>query len=248
MFRVQKSPRARDGKGDFFYAVNLPWYFFKVIDLDDDNPNGFLNIDVSACEAPWERQPGEGDKQFTAFTIYLTMDNGDRRTSQVAAKMDMAPATISNYRKYNKWEERALAYDNFVQKQLVLKDIEERRDMKERQTEIAIKMQMLALENLDMLLDEVMNGRVNLSPDQLTRIAETGSKLERLARGEAQEITENRQTMTFEQRQELAIKVERYAKAFSFDVPELTDGDILDLEGEDYEEITATQPKEDGES
>lgn len=71
---------------------------------------------------PWLRQAKETPSQFAAFQLYLNLD-AEKRTIKEATRlyyesidkpMPKTPTLLSRWSKAHRWEERALAYDNFL--------------------------------------------------------------------------------------------------------------------------------------
>ena len=104
---------------------------------------------------PWERQKGEGEKPYEAFSIYRDM--GEKRTvSAVVKKLGKSRCLIDRWKSQYRWSERVLAYDNY----LARIDLEERkkglREMRKRHIEAAQSIQ-----------DIVLHAFYGLDPDKL---------------------------------------------------------------------------------
>lgn len=77
----------------------------------------------------WEQQENETAKAYSAFKIYLEME--DRSIPKVAQMLSVSTANIKRWSKKNQWLERAKAYDSSI--------VEETRkiQIKNRQKDIA---------------------------------------------------------------------------------------------------------------
>ncbi len=60
----------------------------------------------------WERQKGETEKAYSAFKVYLEMEN--RSIPKVAQKLTVSTGHIKKWSSKNNWLERAAAYDSSI--------------------------------------------------------------------------------------------------------------------------------------
>ena len=72
----------------------------------------------------WLRQPGETDKAFAAFQVYLDMGS-ERNISKVGQKLDKSRSQIDAWRVKYDWKNRAVAYDNYLISSKALKQKKE---------------------------------------------------------------------------------------------------------------------------
>ena len=83
------------------------------------------------------------------------------------------------------WAARAYAYDCYADELNRAEQARERRAMRRRQAEAGAQLQEIATEGLAELARRMVRGQpLDLSVEQICRLAEVGSRLERLARGE----------------------------------------------------------------
>ncbi|QYN17594.1 hypothetical protein [Amycolatopsis sp. DSM 110486] len=61
---------------------------------------------------PWERQPGETEKQFGRFTVYIETPAGQRSFAAIARAHDVERSTIQTVAEAFRWRDRAALYDN----------------------------------------------------------------------------------------------------------------------------------------
>lgn len=132
---------------------------------------------------PWERQPKEGEKPYEAFVKYRDM--GDKRTLQaVAAELQKSYTLIRRWKDTWNWEERVRAYDNELQKQAHKQAVKKAKGMADRHIDLALKMQLKALEALAELDPKTID------PKALISLIREGTRLERENREDVVRMTE----------------------------------------------------------
>jgi hypothetical protein len=142
---------------------------------------------------PWERQPGEPDKAWLAFRIFR--DIGPKRSYDETARRYYAPnedageehsgrkksragSSIKNWAHQWHWNERAAAFDAYLDREEVAAQAGERRDMAKRHIKQAKALQFKAIERLANMDPS------ELGPQDVLRYLVEATKLERLALGE----------------------------------------------------------------
>lgn len=129
----------------------------------------------------WDRQPMETIKAYEAFSMYRDM--GTDRKLYIVEK-ELTPNARNWSYKWN-WSKRAEAYDNWILEQARRQVEVGRVEMAVRQSRLGMKMQEMAEKAIDI-------GNVQVeSVGEIVKLAEVGSRVERLARGES---TENKAT------------------------------------------------------
>lgn len=133
----------------------------------------------------------ESRKSKLAFADYCTLGAGRSLDALLAQYVAQAlsgrrpPTTVRftmhEWSRRHDWVRRAAAYDVDLHQQARLAQIEAVRDMNERHINLARVMMMKVAQRLQSL------DPAELSPTEVARWADTCSKLERLARGEATE-------------------------------------------------------------
>lgn len=68
-------------------------------------------MDVEQLPYPWERQPGESDQAWEAFTIYRDMPLGEASHRQVAAQLGKAPQLMHRWSSRWEWVERRQTWE-----------------------------------------------------------------------------------------------------------------------------------------
>ena len=127
---------------------------------------------------PWERQKGETQKSFAAFTVYRDMGS-ERSLSKLSQKLVKNKVTLAKWSVQWEWQERVGAWDVELDRQGRLAQIAAVQDMNERHVILARAMLGIVARRLQ----SVEPG--TLSPSDVVKWADVSAKLERLARGEA---------------------------------------------------------------
>ena len=153
---------------------------------------------LKKTKQPWERMPKENEWAFMAFNIYKDY-GADRTVVKVAREIGRSePQCYAMCRKWS-WVERALAWDDEVQKKKNEATLKAAQDMAKRHANMAmayqapfLSMAKIAIEKIktdeesikEMDIDKFCNLFLNFSKglDAITGV-------ERKARGEATEIT-----------------------------------------------------------
>lgn len=136
---------------------------------------------------PWDRQKGESEKAYEAFSIYRDMCE-ERTVSAVVKKLEKSRTLIDRWKKNYQWEERVRLYDNWLEKKARQKIVKNRQDMIDRHIQIAQNLQgkaMSALQNAD---------SDRMSFKDIREILKIATELERVTQGMADaEITTKEQ-------------------------------------------------------
>lgn len=135
---------------------------------------------------PWERMPGETALQYKYFETYLNI-NPVERTVRAAAKIwGKSKDTLEKYCTDNNWVERAAAWDDEQAKIARAEQQKEIAEMRQRQARIAKK----ALDKVEQFIDKLNISDINAS--NASKLMDSASKLERIARGDIGEVIEER--------------------------------------------------------
>lgn len=141
---------------------------------------------------PWERQEDESPKSWEAFRAYRDMGAGRRSLRKLPELIGRVPnykPVLERWSVKYKWQDRVRAWDDYqdkVGREAALKELEE---MKKRHIQQAISLQTKALQRLQ-----------KISPDELSAGNVLGFiteaiKIERMARGEPDQILEERRRL-----------------------------------------------------
>ena len=135
----------------------------------------------------WERQERESGPRWEAFQTYRNMPPGKRSTNEVAKSLGKAPRLIHKWSSEDKWQDRCEAYDRYLDAEATARRIEGIAEMNKRHIDVAEKILEKAANGLDYIDPE------DIRPSDVAKLVDTAAKLERLARGDATEVVENRE-------------------------------------------------------
>jgi len=142
---------------------------------------------------PWERQPDESKQAFSAFEHYLNMEDLKRTVREAGREMGRVYSQVSAWTARHDWVRRAKAYDmdqNRKRRVILDKAIHK---MHERQANHAVLGQMAALNTLQNYVKTEENPEPpKLKERDAIRLFDVASRIERLARGEPDTITETK--------------------------------------------------------
>lgn len=134
---------------------------------------------------PWERQLNESPQAFEAFACYRDM-GAARSTAKVSRKLCKSVSLMNRWSSEYDWVKRVAAWDaekDRVARESQLKDIVE---MRQRHAAIAKKM----MDTADNALNNIRPDEV--STNEIARLVEIASKLERISRGDVGDVIEER--------------------------------------------------------
>lgn len=126
-------------------------------------------------DKPWERQQGESEKAYEAFSAYRDMGQ-DRTITAVVKRLEKSRSLIDRWKDRWNWPDRVRAYDNELEKEARAKAVKDRKAMTERHIGIAMQVQKKALEALASLSVE------DMSPRDVKEYIKMATELERLNR------------------------------------------------------------------
>lgn len=124
---------------------------------------------------PWERQQGESEKAYEAFSLYLNM-GAERTITAVVKELKKSRSLIDRWKVRWDWSERVREYDNDQERKAKKEAEKGLRDMYTRQTKIALSVQSKALKALEKLDPDTM------SVKDIKEYIKIGTELERLNR------------------------------------------------------------------
>jgi hypothetical protein len=144
---------------------------------------------------PWDRLPEETSKAYQAFTIYCSMPPNNRSIVKALEKAAKKPSNRGHWIRWSghySWVKRALAHDEFAEKERLAAADTARREMYERQARAGSFMAGIGVQAL-----QGLQTAPPTKTDDIVKLVVEGAKLERLARGEPGDTTEVRGQMTF---------------------------------------------------
>lgn len=128
---------------------------------------------------PWERQKGESEKAYEAFSVYRDMGY-ERTVSAVVKRLEKSRNLIDRWKKNWEWEERVRLYDNWLEKKAQAKVIKNRKDMINRHISIAKNLQGAAINAL-------RNSDIdNMSIKDIREVLKMATELERISQSMAE--------------------------------------------------------------
>lgn len=147
----------------------------------------------------YERQPGESESAWRAFIVYRDLGQ-DRSLKKTAEAMGRKPGYVKFLEdcssKY-KWHGRVFEWDRVVDDARREQVLSEVLKMRERHVRLAVALLNLSGVELDKWVEfakEAANKKSRmLSVQDIARLIEVGTRLERMSRGEAECVVEARQ-------------------------------------------------------
>lgn len=146
----------------------------------------------------WDRQPAETSRQYEGFQLWLSLPShqrsyiGVQRRLRENGETHTSAGAISEWCQRNRWMERTAAWDSYTQKRFADELLEERLRARREASELGRSMRLKALEALQVLNATIyqkvrdpetgevkMELRSSLSPNEIARLAEVGTRLER---------------------------------------------------------------------
>jgi hypothetical protein len=140
---------------------------------------------------PWGQQPNESAKAFQRFAQYRDMGAG-RSLRKLAKDLELNASTLAEISTKHNWQERIAAFDAYIDKASQHNQIAQVKAMKRRQIALALRAQKVAEKGLKKLLRDMNDEQLlrKLSPEGLSKILDTGCRLERLNRDEPEQNVE----------------------------------------------------------
>jgi len=169
----------------------------------------------------WDRLPNERQKAYRAFVMYRDM-LADRSLDKVRQKLGRSPSykrVLEEWSAKHRWQERVKAYDEHLAEKR--REAQERAivEMAERQAREGMTLQAVGMAWVDSLRGPDgkpdKNKIAALTANEAARLVDLGHKIERVARGEPETISETK-SKNVDLSDELA---ERLLKAMEMDVP-----------------------------
>ncbi len=158
---------------------------------------------------PYERQPDEPETAWQCFVVYRDM-GPERTLAKTAASLGRPPGYIKYLedcsRQY-KWRARAISWDRVVDDARREQVLSEVLKMRERHVRLAVALLDLSGVELDKWVEfakEAANKKSRmLSVQDIARLIEVGTRLERMSRGEAECVVEARQVSGDQERRSM---------------------------------------------
>lgn len=126
----------------------------------------------------WERQKGESEQAWQAFTIYLQQEK--RNLKAVADELHKSYTLIRRWKDTWFWEDRVVAYDNELLRESLEKAKKARRTMYSNHAGAGQRLVKYAVEALE--LKQKAQKPENMSFKDIREMIKIGAELERLSR------------------------------------------------------------------
>ncbi len=127
-------------------------------------------------EGPWDRRPGESSKAYWALMRYLRL-GPERSYARLVAQYRYNEASLHRWAKEHGWKDRAIAYDDCMNREIMARLRNGMAEMCERHIEESQTLQSRAMDRLAALPVEA------LSPSDVVRFMDTAIRIERQSRG-----------------------------------------------------------------
>ena len=125
---------------------------------------------------PWDRMEKESGRAYSALIRYLQL--GPERTyAKMVKQYGYREQSLYSWAKTHRWKDRVAAYDEYMNRQIMLKLQNGLAEMCERHANEALMLQSKALDKLRALSAQ------ELSPSDVSRFIDAAVKIERMSRG-----------------------------------------------------------------
>lgn len=144
---------------------------------------------------PWEMQEGETAEQFRKFCFYRDMQKRSLQTCANAFGLKNKKSTELLCRKFN-WVDRCSAWDVELDRRVRDSQVAEIADMRKRHINLGVGMQTAVVKELKALVAKIDEAATQaekegkkyhepvLSVNELIKLSQHGTQIERLSRGE----------------------------------------------------------------
>lgn len=138
---------------------------------------------------PWERLKNETSKAYEAFCVYRDLGT-ERSITKTSQTLDKNRTTVGEWSTKYDWVKRAAAWDD--EQDRIAREIAQKeqakaiREMRKKHANLASAMLLKATKALSKIPDD------EIKAGDVTRMVDIASKLERISRGDAGEVFEER--------------------------------------------------------
>ena len=149
-------------------------------------PDNNRTLDLNYTGNPWDRQPGETNRQYKRFLTFLEL--GRFRTIPILQDTlkklgeDLRLTSLNQLSKYGRWQDRASHWDTEQDKGDYDRMMQERREVIQEHKDVAKRLIAKALEALDYLAVDQM------TPQDVVRYLKLATDLGRAIYGDPSQI------------------------------------------------------------
>lgn len=141
--------------------------------------------------ALWERREKETPKAFAAFVEYRDQPAKDRSIRAAARDTDGSEQQFTRWSTKHDWIVRAGAYDDYIDEHKRAANLDVIDEMADRQAEAAMLMQNIAIDSLKRTAEDMeINPDLRIKEGNIMHFLTQGAAMERIARGESGDISE----------------------------------------------------------
>ena len=134
----------------------------------------------------WERQKNETAKAYEAFCLYRDMRPGERSQPRLVEEYGVSAKSACDWSRKHDWVQRCEAWDDEQDRIATQAHVQEIAEMRKRHAALASNLLEKAAEALmEIEMDKIRAG-------DLSKMIETGAKLERISRGDVGDVIEER--------------------------------------------------------
>ena len=138
---------------------------------------------------PWERLQDESTKAYEAFCTYRDMGR-ERSLSKVAEKLQKSETLMGRWSRTYDWVNRAAKWDDEqdrIERETAQREqVKAIKDMRKRHADLGQAMLIKAARALAKIPEN------EIKPQDISRMVDVASKLERISRGDVGEVVEER--------------------------------------------------------
>ncbi len=145
----------------------------------------------------WEKLDSESSRAFQRFCSYRDMGI-DRSLRKLARDLQINVSTLAELSKKYSWQTRITDFDIYIERASQHSQIAQIRIMKRRQTALALRAQKAAAQGLTKLIREIESDKTSLKPEGLSKLLDTGCRIERLNRDVPEQNIELKQESHFD--------------------------------------------------
>lgn len=146
---------------------------------------------IAEGKHPWEKQPGETSKAYGGFCVYRDMGPVRRSVLGACKEAEGAPRSFTKWFKNLMWQERAQAWDEYLNKESLDRQLTDVVEARKRIVQLGQALQTLGGHEMEVMLatakEQKRNGKkesLGLKKSEVVRFIKEGTRLELIGLGE----------------------------------------------------------------